>query len=165
MLPASAQNQQVNNYESECTDSYCSHRRRPPARTLFGGCTGRKTGSIIRTIRVFGRGFQPEEEIAGRNRVALLSCGLWRRQFGGDLSLLDKAIQLNGESYEVVGIMPADFQFPGTRELWVPLTLEPAKEPWRNDLLGQAAQARDQHQDGSGLRPGRSSRCFYYAAT
>lgn len=80
-----------------------------------------------------GRGFLPEEEKSGQNHVVLLSYGLWRRQFGGDPLLLNKTIQLNGESYTVVGIMPADFQFPGTRELWVPLTLDPAREPWRAD--------------------------------
>jgi putative ABC transport system permease protein len=82
---------------------------------------------------VTGRGFLPEEETPGRNRVVLLSHGLWKRQFGGDPQLLNKTIQLNGESYEVVGVMPAGFQFPGTRELWVPLTLDAAREPWRAD--------------------------------
>ena len=82
---------------------------------------------------VIGRGFLPEEETPGRNRVVLLSHGLWRRQFGGDPQLLNQTIQLNGEKYEVVGVMPAGFQFPGARELWVPLTLNAAREPWRAD--------------------------------
>jgi putative ABC transport system permease protein len=94
------------------------------------------TTNLLRVLGVepnIGRGFLPEEETPGRNRVVLLSSGLWKRQFGGNPSVLNKTIQLNGESYEVVGIMPADFQFPGTRELWVPLTLDPVKEPWRAD--------------------------------
>lgn len=77
-----------------------------------------------------GRSFLPEEEKGGR--VTLLSHSLWQRQFGGDPSLLNKTIQLNGESYTVIGIMPREFQFTG-RELWVPLVLDPAKEPWRAD--------------------------------
>ena len=94
------------------------------------------TTNLLRVLGVepnIGRGVLPEEETPGRNRVVLLSSGLWKRQFGSDPSVLNKTIQLNGESYEVVGIMPADFQFPGTRELWVPLTLDPVKEPWRAD--------------------------------
>lgn len=82
---------------------------------------------------LIGRGFLPEEEQPGAGRVVLLSHGLWRRRFGGDPQLLDKPIQLNGESYTVCGVMPAGFQFPGTRELWVPLVLDPAREPWRAD--------------------------------
>jgi len=80
-----------------------------------------------------GRSFLPEEEEAGHNRVALLSDGLWQRQFGADRSIINKTIRLNGESYTVVGVMPAGFQFPGNREMWVPLVIDPQKEPWRAD--------------------------------
>lgn len=80
-----------------------------------------------------GRAFLPEEEKAGNNRVVLLSDGLWQRQFGGDRSIVNQTIQLNGESYTVVGVMPPGFQFTGTRELWVPFVIDPQKEPWRAD--------------------------------
>ncbi|HKG58353.1 MAG TPA: ABC transporter permease [Pyrinomonadaceae bacterium] len=46
---------------------------------------------------------------------------------------MNKTVQLNGESYTVVGVMPPGFQFPTLRELWVPLILDPVKEPWRAD--------------------------------
>lgn len=96
----------------------------------------RITANLIRTLEVspvLGRSFLPEEEKVGANRVVLVSYGLWQRQFGGDRSLVNKTVQLNGESYTVLGIMPPDFQFPALRELWVPLVLDPAKEPWRAD--------------------------------
>jgi predicted permease len=80
-----------------------------------------------------GRNFLPEEEQVGRDRVVVLSYGLWQRRFGGDQTLVGKAVRLNNESYTVVGIMPADFQSIGMRELWTPLVLDPAKEPWRAD--------------------------------
>lgn len=80
-----------------------------------------------------GRSFLPDEEKPGHNRVALLSDGLWQRQFGGDRSIVNQTIQLNGESYTVVGIMPAWFQFTANRELWVPFVIDPEKEPWRAD--------------------------------
>jgi len=82
---------------------------------------------------VMGREFLPEEEQAGRHRVVLLSHGLWQRRFGSDPTMIGKPVQLNGESYEVIGIMPADFRFTGTRELWVPLVLDPARQSWRAD--------------------------------
>src|ERR1041385_56119 len=89
----------------------------------------RVTSNLISTLDVpplIGRSFLPEEETSGRNRVALLSYGLWERQFGGEPSILNQNIQLNGENYLVVGIMPRGFQFLD-RDLWVPLVLDAAK--------------------------------------
>jgi putative ABC transport system permease protein len=96
----------------------------------------RITANLITTLGVapaLGRSFLPEEERAGANRVVLLSHGLWQRQFGSDPSLVNRTVQLNGESYTVVGIMPRGIQFPVLRDLWVPLVLDPVKEPWRAD--------------------------------
>ncbi len=94
------------------------------------------TANLIPTLGVapaLGRGFLPDEEVAGANHVVLLSHGFWQRQFGSDPSLINKTIQLNGESYTVVGVMPAGFQLPAVKELWVPFVVDPVKEPWRTD--------------------------------
>lgn len=80
-----------------------------------------------------GRNFLPEEEKPGSNKVVLLSDALWQKQFGGDRSIVNDTIQLNGESHTVVGVMPPGFQFTGARELWVPFVIDPQKEPWRTD--------------------------------
>ncbi len=98
--------------------------------------SARITANLVPMLGVgpaLGRSFLPEEEKAGNNRVALLSDGLWQRQFGGDRSIVNQTILLNGESYTVVGVMPPGFQFPGNREMWVPLVIDPTKEPWRAD--------------------------------
>src|SRR5688500_10689564 len=95
----------------------------------------RITANLIPMLGVtplVGRSFLPEEEKGGHNRVALLSHALWQRQFGSDQSLVNKTILLDGESYTVIGIMPREFQFTG-RQLWAPLVLDPAREPWRAD--------------------------------
>jgi len=81
-------------------------------------------------LPALGRNFLPEEEQAGRNRVALLSDGLWQRRFGADPGLIGRQIQLNGESYTVVGVMPPRFQLTRGTEVWVPLMLDPALAPW-----------------------------------
>ena len=98
--------------------------------------SARITANLVPMLGVapaLGRSFLPEEETFGHNRVALLSDALWQRQFGGDRSIVNQTIRLNGESYTVVGVMPPGFQFPGNREMWVPLVIDPAKEPWRAD--------------------------------
>lgn len=94
------------------------------------------TANLISTLDVnpmLGRGFLPEDEKVGAHHVVMLSHALWQRQFGSDPSLINRTVQLNGESYTVVGVMPPGFQFPTLRELWVPLILDPVKEPWRAD--------------------------------
>ncbi len=68
-----------------------------------------------------GRGFTAEEEQLGKDKVVILSNGLWRRRFGGDAGILNKTISLNGEQYTVIGFMPPGFQFPSKAELWTPL--------------------------------------------
>jgi putative ABC transport system permease protein len=70
---------------------------------------------------LLGRAFLPEEEEAGRNRVAVLSHDLWQRRFGADPNLVGKTVSLNGESYVVVGVTPDDFRFAPV-EIYTPLT-------------------------------------------
>jgi putative ABC transport system permease protein len=75
-----------------------------------------------------GRTFTTEEGEQGRNRVVLLSHGLWQRRFGGDQSILGKALTLNNESYTVVGVMSPGFQIllrqgsltSTPAQMWVP---------------------------------------------
>lgn len=69
-----------------------------------------------------GRVFTAAEDQPGSHHVVLLSYGLWQRRFGGDASIVGRPLTLNGESYQVVGVMPARFQFPTTdNQIWVPI--------------------------------------------
>jgi putative ABC transport system permease protein len=70
---------------------------------------------------LLGRAFTLEEE--ERNaRVAVLNYGLWQRRFGGDTAVLGKALEIEGEPYTIVGVMPPTFPPPAlTSGLIVPL--------------------------------------------
>jgi putative ABC transport system permease protein len=68
-----------------------------------------------------GRVFLPEEGQPGRDRVVLLSDGLWRRRFGADPAISGRKLVMNGQSYLVVGVLPRDFQLPLEAEVWTPL--------------------------------------------
>jgi hypothetical protein len=61
-----------------------------------------------------GRTFTNEEDQPGNDRVAVLSYALWQRRFGGDNGIVGKPLTLDGETYIVVGVMPARFQFPSS---------------------------------------------------
>ena len=83
----------------------------------------RTTSSLFTVLGVppaIGRVFTPEED-ERQERVAVISDAVWRAHLGGDPSALGRHLRLNGESYQVVGVMPPGFQFPqqGTG-VWVP---------------------------------------------
>src|ERR1043166_6391096 len=66
-----------------------------------------------------GRGFTGAEL---RDRLAVLSYGMWATAFGGDRNIVGRAITLDGQSFTVVGVMPRGFAFPNEdTQLWVPL--------------------------------------------
>jgi putative ABC transport system permease protein len=79
----------------------------------------------FRTIGIqplLGRLFAPEEHEPGGKFVALLGYNLWRRRFGGDPKIVGEQIQINGESYRVVGVMPPGCTYPRSfSEIWTPL--------------------------------------------
>lgn len=80
-----------------------------------------------------GRTFTNEEDQPGSNRVAVLSYGLWQRRFGGDNGIVGKPLNLNGDTYTVVGVMPARFQFPSSDdELWAPIAFTTDQATNRN---------------------------------
>jgi putative ABC transport system permease protein len=71
---------------------------------------------------LLGRWFTPEEETR-RERVVLLSYGLWLRHFGGSPEAIGKTLQIDGKNSQVIGVMPAAFQFPARdQQFWAPLT-------------------------------------------
>ncbi|HEX2224426.1 MAG TPA: ABC transporter permease, partial [Thermoanaerobaculia bacterium] len=69
---------------------------------------------------LLGRGFVTGDDQADATRVAVLSENLWRRRFGADSKVIDRAIQLNGNPYVVVGVMPEGIQYPADLEIWLP---------------------------------------------
>jgi len=69
-----------------------------------------------------GRNFSPEENQTGRDRVAILSFGLWQRRFAAEPNLVGGTIRLNGENHVVVGVMPQGLQFPFETDVWLPLS-------------------------------------------
>ncbi|MGI8732772.1 MAG: ABC transporter permease [Pyrinomonadaceae bacterium] len=76
--------------------------------------------SVFGAEAAHGRFFIPADEQAGHAPVVVVSHGLWQRRFAGDASLVGKPITLDGNSYTVIGIAPAGFQYPDKTDVWVP---------------------------------------------
>ena len=85
------------------------------------------TGNYFNALGVkpaLGRTFQLEDEKPGHDQVLVLSYGLWRDRFGGDQSIVDKTVTLDGKTCEIIGVMPAGFSFPQTAQLWIPMNFD-----------------------------------------
>jgi predicted permease len=88
----------------------------------------RLTASVFPTLGVsplMGRTFTQQED-EGSQQVAVISYQMWHSRFHGDANILGQKIQLDRRPYEIIGVMPRDFEFPlvpgqlNRSELWVP---------------------------------------------
>jgi predicted permease len=77
---------------------------------------------VLGVAPVVGRNFMPAEGQPGGELVVLVSEALWQRRYGGDPSLVGRPITMDGVQRTVVGIMPAQFNFPfGSAKMWLPI--------------------------------------------
>lgn len=82
----------------------------------------RATASLFQTLGVsatLGRTFNEQEERSDA-AVALISDELWKRQFGGNESILGRSLLLDGRSFEVIGVLPRGLRFGPPADLWIP---------------------------------------------
>ncbi len=110
----------------------------------------RVTGRFFTTLGVpamLGRTLQPGEDSVGREHVAVLSYAAWERVFGADQAIVGRSISLNGENYEVVGVMPSGFRdfFNRNAEIWAPIVFRPDQltaENRTNEFLNLTARMK-----------------------
>jgi putative ABC transport system permease protein len=77
---------------------------------------------------LFGRLFFLDEYASGKDHVVIFSYAFWQREFAGDYGVTGKTLRLDEHSYSIVGVMPANFQFPpGGTQFWIPLGLDNAE--------------------------------------
>jgi putative ABC transport system permease protein len=110
----------------------------------------RLTASMFPVLSVsplMGRAFTQEED-DGSQQVALLSYQTWRSRFDGDIHILGRKILLDRKPYEIIGVMPREFEFPlvpgqlNRCELWVPMSFTQAERlqgsagDWAYNMVG-----------------------------
>ena len=87
------------------------------------------TTDFFTTFRVqpmLGRPFTDEEQVPGKNRVAILSHRVWQTRFGADPNIVGRSVRLNAEQVTIIGVMPASFVAPlffGPVDLYRPMTV------------------------------------------
>ena len=77
---------------------------------------------------LLGRTYLPGEDQPGKNRVAVLSYSVWQEYFGGRKDVLGETVNLDGDPFTVIGVMPAGFRvrFDASNVIYVPLQIAPA---------------------------------------
>ena len=70
-----------------------------------------------------GRLFASEDDRYGAARTALISNGMWMEKFGGDVGVIGRKLLLDGEPYEVIGVLPPGFEYFRADDVYVPIGL------------------------------------------
>ncbi|HKW57381.1 MAG TPA: ABC transporter permease [Candidatus Acidoferrum sp.] len=81
--------------------------------------------SMLGVKPMLGRDFAAGEDVPNNPKVAILTYGFWRSQFGGDANAVGRTITLDGNAVTILGVLPSTFEFApaGDAKLWVPLHL------------------------------------------
>jgi putative ABC transport system permease protein len=101
--------------------------------------------STLGVAPVLGRGFSVVEDAPNGPRAAILSFDTWQRRYGGDPSIVERTVQVNGEAVPIVGVMPDGFRLPldygaaGASAIYFPL----AADAESNDAVPGPAFRRD----------------------
>ena len=84
-----------------------------------------------------GRSLASSDDVRGAARVLLLSDPFWRQQFGGDSKVIGRQVVISDQPFTVVGVMPANFAYPGGVQAWTPVVpaLASANARWKVDTL------------------------------
>jgi predicted permease len=90
---------------------------------------------IVGVAPIMGRDFTADDNKPGAEKVTILGNEIWKRDFSGDPHIVGQAVRINGKAATIIGVMPPNFKFPISEQLWVPYYNEFPLKP-RGDLEG-----------------------------
>ncbi len=98
--------------------------------------------SLLGVSPLIGRTLNAQDERAGSDHVAVLSAAAWERYFGREPGVIGRAVDLNGASFTVVGVLPPGAAYPADGDVWLPLSLmdapTQASRVWHSvDVIGR----------------------------
>lgn len=89
----------------------------------------RGTFDLLNVLKVqpsIGRWFRADEDKPNGPKVVVVGHGMWQRRFGGPAAISGQTLRIASETYEIIGVMPKDFDFPSRAEVWTALGMSPA---------------------------------------
>jgi putative ABC transport system permease protein len=93
--------------------------------------------AVLGVAPEFGRAFTADEDVPGKNSVAVIGFGLWQQMFGGDSHVLGAAVRVNGAPLTVVGVAPPGFDFPAKTAVWTPTAFDIERLPKSGAIFSQ----------------------------
>lgn len=96
-----------------------SYKNNPQRYT--GGYVTEDFFRIVGVSPIVGRDFTADDNKPGAEKTTILGYEIWKRDFGGEPSIVGQSIRINGKAATIIGVMPQGFKFPQAEELWVPL--------------------------------------------
>jgi predicted permease len=96
-----------------------SYKNNPQRYT--GGYVTEDFFKILGVSPILGRDFIAEDNKPGAEKVAILGHEIWKRDFNADPSIIGQSVRMNGKAATIIGVMPPNFKFPVSEELWTPL--------------------------------------------
>jgi putative ABC transport system permease protein len=124
------------------TESFTLTGQGDPAH-IEGAVVSAELFPLLDVHPILGRTFLPEEDspAAGNSGLAvILSHGLWRQRFGADPGIVGRTIDLDNQSFTVVGVMPPGFQFPiqsGSIDFWTTIAVDLVEMPGEKPMASQ----------------------------
>ncbi|HKJ02403.1 MAG TPA: ABC transporter permease, partial [Longimicrobiales bacterium] len=94
-----------------------------------GAFISNNTFRVVGVRPLLGRDFRPEDDVPDAPLTVMLSYHLWQDRFQGDPKALGQVFKVNGETAEVIGVMPEGFLFPDSQDLWIPLRQDALATP------------------------------------
>ena len=80
-----------------------------------------------------GRALSAQDFEPGRTSVVVVSYGFWQQRLGGNPGVIGSRVRLNSQEFTIIGVMPADFEYPMGVEVWGPLDLPLAEQAGRTN--------------------------------
>ena len=116
-----------------------SYKNNPQRYT--GGYVTEEFFRIVGVSPIMGRDFTADDNKPGAEKTTILGYEIWKRDFGGDPNIVGQDIRINGKAATIIGVMPENFKFPISEQLWVPLYNEFPLLPREDARSGGSAPA------------------------
>lgn len=110
--------------------------------------------SLLGVSPLAGRLFDEQDEISGRDHVAVLSAAAWQTYFGGDPQAIGRPVSLNGTTYTIIGVLPWGAAYPAEGEVWLPLSL--LDQPTRASRVWHSVKVLGRLRPGISLAAARA---------
>jgi len=106
------------------------------AERVSGAIVTHDVAGVLGIQPILGRNITPEDDVPDAPRVALLGYDLWQHRFGGDPTLVGTTLHLDGEPFEIIGVLPEEALFVGDADLWTAFRYDVDTNPFSWSYTG-----------------------------